>query len=349
MICRLFHPFCYISTADTHFLPATPILSFVSRLERVRFDVLFTDPSKVLREAGANIPLTMQSGRGEVVPDQPQDDALPSPERENKGDNQELEALTASLAGTHINDVPDSGLIDTPTALSILVDILYEQPTTPPSLFIDLEGVNLSRHGTISILQIFVQPTNRAYLIDVRTLGAEAFSTPGATGHTLKEILESDTIPKVFFDVRNDSDALYSLFEIHLACIQDLQLMELATRRFGRRCVNGLAKCIEHDAPMSSTEMLAWKATKEKGQRLFAPERGGSYEVFNERPLSEEIRLYCVQDVKILPRLWSLYDGRMTRTWRGRVREASKDRVALSQTPGFNGKGRHMALAPKGW
>jgi hypothetical protein len=39
---------------------------------------------------------------------------------------------------------------------------------------------------------------------------SDAFSTAGTNGQTLKTILESETIPKVFFDVRNDSDALYS-------------------------------------------------------------------------------------------------------------------------------------------
>jgi exonuclease 3'-5' domain-containing protein 1 len=162
-------------------------------------------------------------------------DAPASAEQEDMGNKQELEALTASLAGIGLHSLPESGLIDTTASLSILVDILYRQPTTPPSLFIDLEGVKLSRHGTISILQIFVRPTKRAYLVDVHTLQHLTFSTRAATGHTLKEILESDTIPKVFFDVRNDSDALYSLFQISLAGIQDLQLMELATRRFGRK------------------------------------------------------------------------------------------------------------------
>jgi exonuclease 3'-5' domain-containing protein 1 len=253
-------------------------------------------------------------------------------------------------------DTPDSGdLIDTATAMSALVDILDSQPTTPPSLYIDLEGVNLSRHGTISILQIYVLPRRQAYLVDIRILGDKAFSTPsspGPTGRTFKEIPESETVPMVFFDVRNDSDALFSHFQIRLAGVQDLQLMELATRlaTFGpRSLVCGLARCIERHVPLSATEKSAWLATKERGTRLFAPERGGSYQLFNERPLRVEIRRYCVQDVQLLPRLWAYYAGKLTKAWEGRAREASRDRVALSQTPGFNGKGRHMALAPAGW
>ncbi|RYP84697.1 hypothetical protein DL769_001131 [Monosporascus sp. CRB-8-3] len=246
--------------------------------------------------------------------------------------------------------VPDSDMIDTCEALSTMIDVLQGLPSSPPSLYVDLEGDSLSRHGSISLLQVYVMPRDHTYLVDIRTLGARAFSVPGAGGRTLKQILESPSIPKVFFDVRNDSDALYGHYGIDLSGVQDLQLMELATRpSAGRRLVSGLSKCIEKDAPLTAAERLAWKAAKEKGVRLFAPERGGSYRVFDERPLSEDIRLYCVQDVRFLPRLWSLYDARLTPLWRQKVRDASAERIALSQSAGFNGKGRHMALAPRGW
>ncbi|KAK4150294.1 ribonuclease H-like domain-containing protein [Chaetomidium leptoderma] len=258
--------------------------------------------------------------------------------------------MAASTPVQDTDTTENTGLIDTTTAISALVDILDGQPTTPPSLYIDVEGVNLSRHGTVSILQVYVLPRRQAYLVDIHVLGEGAFSTPSlTTGRTLKDLLESDTIPKVFFDVRNDSDALHGRFQINLAGIQDLQLMELATRSFPRRLVCGLAKCIELDAALTRAERSAWKATKERGLRLFAPERGGSYRVFNERPLSDEIRRYCVQDVHFLPRLWAHYRPRLTTVWEGRVREASRERVALSQTPGFNGQGKHMAMAPAGW
>ncbi|KAJ6779705.1 hypothetical protein PWT90_07316 [Aphanocladium album] len=120
----------------------------------------------------------------------------------------------------------------------------------------------------------------------------------------------------VIFDVRNDSDALYKHFNIRLAGMQDLQLMEVATRSFGRKHVNGLAKCIERDASLSPAERQRWKDCKETGVRLFAPERGGSYKVFNHRPLSKEILQYCVQDVHFMPRLWAYYNGKMTPQWR---------------------------------
>ncbi|CAI6087788.1 unnamed protein product [Clonostachys chloroleuca] len=242
--------------------------------------------------------------------------------------------------------------VDTQEVLSDAIDGLVDLPSSPPSLYVDLEGINLSRHGTISILQIHVRTTGHTYLIDVLTLGSLAFSTSGIlhTETTLKSILESDQIPKVFFDVRNDSDALYSHYNISLSGIHDLQLMALATRNPGqRRVISGLAKCIEKDAPLSSVERSRLAAIKAKGSALFSPEKGGSYAVFDARPLSGEILDYCVQDTTILPRLWSHYDRQLSRAWDERVRDMSRRRVKESQSPAFNGKGQHMALGPVEW
>lgn len=59
-------------------------------------------------------------------------------------------------------------------------------------------------------------------MIDIHTLGAKAFLTAGASGQTLKGDLESESIPKAFFDARNDSDALFSHLGINLAGVQDI-------------------------------------------------------------------------------------------------------------------------------
>ncbi|KAF4631822.1 hypothetical protein G7Y89_g6308 [Cudoniella acicularis] len=39
-----------------------------------------------------------------------------------------------------------SDLVDTYTAVAELIDVLINPPTSPPSLYVDLEGVNLSRN-----------------------------------------------------------------------------------------------------------------------------------------------------------------------------------------------------------
>ena len=239
-----------------------------------------------------------------------------------------------------------SSIVDSSTTMTDLLNALVDLPTTPPPLYLDLEGIKLSRHGSISIVELFVLPQNHVYLIDVHVLGGKAFFTARADGKTFKDILESPDIPKVFFDVRNDSDALYSHFKVKLAGVQDIQLLENATRSFNRRCVNGLARCIENDARMSSSEKSIWKAVKVQGQKLFDPLQGGSYEVFNARPMTEEIKKYCVQDVLFLPGLWSVYTAKLSTSWAEEVCTKTLARVALSQTANYNGNGRHMALGP---
>ena len=264
-------------------------------------------------------------------------------------EQQSLVSVTELLGNAKIDSSTSSDIVDTVTALSYVLDAVEKLSTEQPCLYIDLEGESLSRDGTISILQLYLAPADRTYLIDIFTLGSKSFTTGGKNGRTLQEILEDPKIPKVFFDVRNDSDALYSHYKIRLAGVQDLQLMELATRGFGRRLVNGLARCIEREGGLSAVESREWRQSKDKGKLLFAPECGGSYSVFNDRPLSEEISRYCIQDVQFLPRLWRAYDRKLTPKWRQRVTEGSMDRVVESQSKTYMPHGKHKALGPASW
>jgi hypothetical protein len=83
----------------------------------------------------------------------------------------------------------------------------------------------------------------------------------------LKSTLECHSTPKVFFDVRNDSDALFSYFEIRLNCIHDLRLMELATCRMSRAYLNSLAECIDYDTNMSIAQRQHATHIKNQGTR----------------------------------------------------------------------------------
>ena len=237
-------------------------------------------------------------------------------------------------------------VVDSASALSSVLNSLQGLPASPPSLYIDIEGISLSRHHSISMLQLFVLPMSHAYLIDVHTLGKATFCTPAADGTTtLKTILESGAIPKVLFDVRSDSDALYGQFGIDLKGVQDMQLMELGSRGSDKRFVHGLGTCIARDAGLSHSERHSLAAIKYAGIRLFAPEKGGSYEVFNERPLKDELIKYCVQDVICMPRLWLLYSRRLSTTWAEKVEIETEKRIRLSQSEPFR-KGPHLALGP---
>ncbi|KAL8686044.1 MAG: hypothetical protein Q9218_007386 [Villophora microphyllina] len=242
-----------------------------------------------------------------------------------------------------------SHFIDTPQKVTTLIDDLADLPDSPPSLYLDVEGVDLSRQGTISIIQLFAVPKNCVYLIDIYTLGAQTFHATGTDGKTtLRSILESESIPKVFFDVRNDSGALHASFDIKLSRVHDIQLMELAARHDSKKHVSGLAKCIERHSGMKPSQSMAWMSVKEKGIKLFDPNRGGGYEVFNTRPLPTDILDYCVQDVQFMPLLWNAYSPKLNQYWTAMVSQATKDRIAESQKPEFNGKGKHMALGPWG-
>jgi exonuclease 3'-5' domain-containing protein 1 len=211
----------------------------------------------------------------------------------------------------------EAQMIDSPSALKAFIGGLPGLDGPVPSLYIDLEGNNLSRKGTLSLVTILVEPRHTVHLIDVTGLGKQAFQVTGPSPdeRTLKSILESQDIVKVFFDIRNDSDALFGLFGVRVAGIEDVQLMELASRNFSKRFINGLAKCIERDSTLPYAEKREWKASKERGHKLFDPNLGGGYAVFDERPLSTEINKYCVQDVIHMPVLRELYRAKLCDVW----------------------------------
>lgn len=236
--------------------------------------------------------------------------------------------------------------IDSLASLASFLDDLPDCKGQPPSLYIDLEGNNVSRHGTLSIITILVRPQNKIYLIDVTSLGRDTFTTKSTNKNlALKDVLESDSIIKVFFDIRNDSDALFGLHNIYVQNIEDLQLFEFASRTFSKRCVHGLKKCIETDLNLPYSEKQEWLRAKEKVQGRF---RSGNFAAFDERPMSGEMIQYCAQDVVYMPRLREMYLNRLCDTWYLKIMVETRARIRLSQCPDFNGKGRHMALGPSG-
>lgn len=243
---------------------------------------------------------------------------------------------------------PEYTLIDTVDALSALIPFFCGLPSSPPSLYLDLEGQNLGKDGTIALIQIYVLPLKHTYLIDVHVLGNAAFtttSTAPVSTPSLKAILESPSTPKCLFDVRADSNALFFLYGVSMQGVHDIQLMELA-RRSGSY-VNGLAKCIESDAGLNWRAKEAFKKTKEEGAKLFMPSKGGSWAILCERPIKAQIMEYCAHDVKHLPTLWQLYKTTDNLSQR-RIESATLERIALSKDPKFDRNGRNMALGPWG-
>ena len=57
--------------------------------------------------------------------------------------------------------------------------------------------------------------------------------------------------------------------------VHDLQLMEIAIRKSGRRqFVSGLARAITDYAELGDEQSEAWNDAKTRGKNLFSPEKG---------------------------------------------------------------------------
>lgn len=188
-------------------------------------------------------------------------------------------------------------LVDTPQALAKFLDAIATTPLDPPSLYLDLEGDELSKDGTLTIIAVMVIPLDQVYIIDVQKLQQSTFSTRGEDGYNLKSVLECTKVPKVFFDIRNDSNALYFLHGISLSGVQDIQLMENASRKsYGRGgnfrlLLASLAKCIKADAGLPYRELAAWEGIKNKIKSRF--DARSAVHVFAQRPLDPDALQYC--------------------------------------------------------
>jgi exonuclease 3'-5' domain-containing protein 1 len=238
-----------------------------------------------------------------------------------------------------------------PTLISFL-DKFIRLPTNSPPLFVDLEGENLGRHGSISIITILVVPENTVYLVDVHRLGSQAF-TLTKNKVSINSILESTKITNAFFDVRDDSDALFNLSQISLRGVKDVQLMELACRpgpEASKRYLAGLAKCVVKDSIWPDAQKEEWRRVKQGTASLFDSETHNRQNAFNKRLLDKEVERYCTQDVTVLPGLYNIYDKRLRRPgesfWQAQVQQATKDRIKLSQAPNYDERDINKALSP---
>lgn len=218
-----------------------------------------------------------------------------------------------------------------------------------PSLFLDADGRRLCRTGPLAVLELhYTTPTqSHTYLIYVHFLEDRAFSTLSTDSlFSLKSILENPAIPKVFFDVRMDADALFSQYGVALAGVIDVQLMELSVRakRDGGSdgWLHSFARCLEHDSGFAAVEVERFESARSRGKALWDPEVGGTYDVFELKSLSSEIIAYCEAVVGALPRLFEVYnsrlDGRVRLTetddyYACRIIEASRNRVVMAQGP----------------
>ena len=78
---------------------------------------------------------------------------------------------------------------------------LVKVAASTPELFIDAEGISLSRTDELSILKLYIDAKTHkhTYLINAHILGIKAFTTKSTnSSHTLKSIRKDTQVTKVF-------------------------------------------------------------------------------------------------------------------------------------------------------
>lgn len=200
----------------------------------------------------------------------------------------------------------------------------------PVVIAVDFEGVKLCRHGPLCLVQMTCSddPT-LVYVLDVYLLGKRAFTMTTPDGTSMKGILEDETVRKAWFDPRNDIDALYHQFGIMPRGIFDLQLAEVADRRkrgLNVHYVQGLHKCLTQCPALQSEQKVFADKINSLGKRLFEPQNGGSYEIFQQRPLNPVILVYAAHDSRYMLLLYEQYLQCIGEDWAERVCRAGEER-----------------------
>jgi exonuclease 3'-5' domain-containing protein 1 len=230
------------------------------------------------------------------------------------GDSQsELESIEFTVAG----DVFNVFLIDSEEKVRQAVTQLLSHR----SIAVDLEGVNLSRAGTISLIQIAPAEEKEVYLFDITTLKERVFFAG------LFRLLTEKTVQKVFFDVRGDCDALFHQYHFVPSPIVDCQIaMMCAPRRRESTYVTGLKKAFKFSKALSLETKDNLELIKEDGLRYFAPECGGTREAWDQRPLSRELLVYASVDVWYLNIIYHEY-FRESRLSLAELQKLTKNRI----------------------
>ncbi|KAL1500169.1 hypothetical protein AB1Y20_012838 [Prymnesium parvum] len=197
---------------------------------------------------------------------------------------------------------------------------------------VDFEGVDLGRGGELLLAQL-ASPTPPAVILDIAKLQAAAFEEGG-----LRALLESPRVLKLVYDGRADADALYHLYGVRLLNVCDCQILfTLHLDGFGRTThLPGLGRALAARGDAGSRELTQLKSAV---GRLFIPDKGGSYEVWRERPLRAALLEYAACDV------CALHDFK--RLWGGLIDAAEMRRLAerriRTTIEGDGAKGQHMS------
>ncbi|KAK5120509.1 hypothetical protein LTR85_006164 [Meristemomyces frigidus] len=285
---------------------------------------------------------------------------------------------------------PTIDIVDTAEKLQSMIDVVAQVPRPPksaPLLHLDCEGLDLGRNGSLDMVNMYVPSADKVYLVDVAALKHRAFSTPGhQTDRTLKDVPEDSSIVKGIFDCRGDSDAVYHHYDISLAGVVDIQLLDAAMRQAGQVSgLVGLGRCIGQCLSLSGEDSDRLAALKqwgrwamesgvakanefadikqlEKGHRnvrffTAGPDiqgdevRAGAVSGMVERPISKKVVGYCTAALVLLPALYEYYVSHKyyDSKWESLVKEETERRLELSRSADFDNGKMDMRALPQGW
>ncbi|XP_025083010.1 uncharacterized protein LOC112557403 [Pomacea canaliculata] len=156
-------------------------------------------------------------------------------------------------------------------------------------LAVDGEGVNLSKTGPLTLLQVGTKD-GEVYLFDVFT-EPRILKTGG-----LKAILESETIVKVMHSSKNDATALYWQFGVKLHNVFDTQVAHMELQRAEGRRLPSRMKLTEV-CGLYCPQKADLLEEKEDVQTRWSKREG---EFWAKRPMTQEMIDYASQDVLVL-------------------------------------------------
>ena len=245
-----------------------------------------------------------------------------------------VDKLADTLDATTLESDSPIQVVDTEAHM---LRVTRELVSSGAPIAVDFEGRDLCRAGKLDLMQ--VSNGTRTWLIDVTTLGETAFSA-GA-----RELLECETVLKVGYDGRADADALWHLHQTMLTNFYDVQIASCkrqdATEGRRDRVVHGLGRAMDVFLRGDRARQAVSAVVKDAGRKLFAPELGGSYDVWAERPLSETLIEYAGNDVALLLEMreaWERYSPTAVNV------HTSSERIRKAVQGSRPAKGKHMAL-----
>ncbi|TGO18060.1 hypothetical protein BTUL_0012g00040 [Botrytis tulipae] len=171
-------------------------------------------------------------------------------------------------------------------------------------------GVGLSRKGAITFFTMTIRSLNTTYTFDVQVLGDRLFNMVGNNSLSLRVILESKEFGQVWWDVRNDFEALSHHYNLHPHFDLDLQLLDIMSAGGNRARLNSLIASVRKNQAGESrmNDPTMWRgysgtwSSKKKEVKDYLDWNG--FEALEIRPANSIVLLGCRIDTEILPELF---------------------------------------------